>query len=112
MPKLVDYAVRFDFLREGAFEVVLRHGVAALSRRAVADALGTSVNTDATVSALVHDAVDLLGSGVDRVECERDLRTQLSGLTLGVCLGELTPDEAVAALTRTVQRWCPARVTE
>jgi hypothetical protein len=231
VPKLVDYAVRFDFLREGAFEVVLRQGVAALSRRAVADALGTSVNTvrrllaedahlvslaadevdrrrrngrlsrlrdaepvdaavhllrkclpdtearvaeelvwlrlvlattqvpedrdrdglvvserfriyergyvdedepswapaptapsplegrvaerEAAVSALVHEAVDLLGCpDLERVECERDLRTQVSGLTLEVCLGALTPDEAVAALARAVQRWCPARVAE
>jgi len=40
VPQLIDYAVRFDFLREAAFDVVLRQGVEALSRRSVGAAIG------------------------------------------------------------------------
>ncbi|MGI8523934.1 MAG: hypothetical protein ACR2K3_11600 [Nocardioides sp.] len=55
MPKLVDYASRFDFIRESAFAVVRDRGVAALSRRAVAHELGMAVNS---IRRLVHpDAV-------------------------------------------------------
>jgi hypothetical protein len=233
VPKLIDYAVRFDFLRQGAFDVVLRRGVGALSRRALATALGTSVNTvrrllaadvdlltlaadevdrrrrhgrmgrlrdaepsdaavhqlrkclpdteariaeelvwlrlvlstaeapedrdrdglllrerfrifergfvdeedreqpdgpararanpivhhlaqrEAAVSARVGEALDLLGgSEEDRPEREQEMRTLLAGLALEVCLGNLTPDAAVAVLGRTARRWCRARVAE
>ncbi len=232
MPKLVDYSVRFAFLREAAFEVVLRHGeggLAALSRRSIAAALGTSVNTvrrllaaeadlttlaadeverrrrwgrwghprdaepmvlamyqlrtcvpdteqriaeelvwlrlvlattpvpedrdrdglllrqrfsiyeqqeeqavpphapspsttalapyvaerEAMVSAMVASAMTALAcDAADQDACEQDFRTTLAGLTLRVCLGDLEPEAAVVALTHTVNRWAPARVTE
>ena len=40
MPRLVDYGSRFAFMREAAFAIVRDHGVAHLSRRAIADELG------------------------------------------------------------------------
>lgn len=65
MPKLVDYAVRFDFLQEAAFAVVRDQGTGALSRRALAAAMGTSVNTvrrllaaDASLAQLAAKEVD------------------------------------------------------
>ena len=65
VPRLVDYSVRFAFLREASFTVVLQRGAAALSRRSVAAALGTSVNTvrrllaaEAALVALAADEVD------------------------------------------------------
>lgn len=64
MPKLVNYAARFEFLREAAFVVVRDQGVAALSRHTVAAAMGTSINTvrrllhaDASLAALAADEV-------------------------------------------------------
>ena len=44
MPRKVDYASRFQFLREAAFAIVRDHGIGGLSRRALADQLGTSRN--------------------------------------------------------------------
>ncbi len=64
MPKLVDYAARYAFVREAAFTVVLEQGVAALSRRSVAQALGTSVNT---VRRLVVEHADLADLAADEV---------------------------------------------
>ena len=45
MPKLVDHAVRFEFVRAAAFAIVRDRGVEALSRKEIAAALGTSPNT-------------------------------------------------------------------
>jgi hypothetical protein len=42
MPRRVDYASRFALLREAAFALVCDRGVEALSRRALAEALGLS----------------------------------------------------------------------
>lgn len=63
MPKLVDYACRFEFIRESAFAVVRDRGVAALSRRAVAQELGMAVNS---VRRLVHPeaVLDALAASV------------------------------------------------
>ena len=44
MPRKVDYASRFEFLRLAAFAIVRDRGVRALSRRALAEELGTSRN--------------------------------------------------------------------
>ena len=64
MPKLVDYGVRFAFLRQAAFDVVLHQGVGALSRRSVAAALGTSVNTVRRLLAAEADLVSLAAAEV------------------------------------------------
>jgi DNA-binding transcriptional ArsR family regulator len=42
MPRRVDYASRFAFLREAAFSIVCDRGVDALSRRALAQQVGLS----------------------------------------------------------------------
>jgi hypothetical protein len=70
VPRLVDYAVRFDFIRRAAFAVVRDDGVDALSRRRVAAELGTSVNT---IRRLVADWVDLVGLAADHVDRRRRL---------------------------------------
>jgi predicted transcriptional regulator len=44
MPRKVDYASRFQVFREAAFAIVRSRGVGALSRRAIAEELGTSRN--------------------------------------------------------------------
>ncbi len=66
MPKLVNYAARFDFLREAAFTVVHDEGVAALSRHSVARALGTSVSTVRRLLATEADLVVLAADEVAR----------------------------------------------
>lgn len=65
MPKKVDYAVRFAFLREAVFQVVRDRGVAALSRRSVAAALGVPLPT---VRRLLSPEADLSGLALDEVE--------------------------------------------
>jgi hypothetical protein len=64
MPRLVNYASRFEFLRRAAFAIVLDRGVGALSRRAIAAELGTSISTvrrllspDAALTVLAMDEV-------------------------------------------------------
>lgn len=68
MPKLVNYSARFEFLREAAFTVVRDRGTAALSRHAVAAALGTSVNT---VRRLLSPDANLLVLAATEVERRR-----------------------------------------
>ena len=68
MPKLIDYAGRFEFIRRAAFAVVLNEGVDALSRRRVAAELGASVNT---IRRLVGDWVDLVVLAADQVASRR-----------------------------------------
>ena len=68
MPKLIDYAGRFEFIRQAAFAVVLNEGVHALSRRRVAAELGASVNT---IRRLVGDWVDLVVLAADQVVSRR-----------------------------------------
>lgn len=68
MPRLVDYPARFAFLRRAAFVVVRDHGPHALSRRAVAEVLGISVNS---VVRLVADDADLRLLALDEVERRR-----------------------------------------
>jgi hypothetical protein len=65
MPKLVDYAARFEFLREAAFAIVLDDGPSGLSRQALAHVLGTSLTTvrrlvapSASLSAIAAQAVE------------------------------------------------------
>ena len=68
MPKLVDYAARFEFLRQAAFAVVRDQGPHALSRYTIAAALGTSANT---VRRLVAPGVDLRELAADEVQRRR-----------------------------------------
>ena len=70
MPKIVDYAGRFEFTRQAAFAVVRDEGVDALSRRRVAAELGSSVNT---IRRLVADWVDLVRLAADQVVSRRRL---------------------------------------
>lgn len=65
MPKQVDYAVRFAFLREGAFQVVSDRGVDALSRRALAAELGAPLST---VRRLLDPGARLEGLALDEIE--------------------------------------------
>jgi hypothetical protein len=64
MPKLVNYAARFEFLREACFTLIAESGVHALSRPRVAAVLGASVSTvrrvldaDASLGLLAGDEV-------------------------------------------------------
>lgn len=68
MPKIVDYAARFEFVREAAFAVVLDSGPASLSRQALADALGTSLST---IRRLVSPDASLAGIAAQAVERRR-----------------------------------------
>ena len=102
MPKLIDYAMRFDFLREAAFDVTLGRGVEALSRRSVAAALGTSVNT---VRRLLAEDVDLVRLAADEVD-----RRRRHGR-----LGRLRDAEPVDAAVHLLRKCLPdteARVAE
>jgi hypothetical protein len=68
MPKLVNYAARFVFLREACFALVWRGGVQALSRQEVARVLGTSVST---VRRLVASEASLASLAADHVDSRR-----------------------------------------
>lgn len=95
MPKLVDYAARFEFLRRASFVVVLDQGPHALSRRGIAAALGTSVNS---VRRLLSEEADLrelaLGEVAQRRRQGRWGQRGLAGPGLAVhLLRTLLPDE-------------------
>ena len=68
MPRLIDYAGRFEFIRQAAFAVVLSEGVEALSRRRVAAELGTGVNT---IRRSVAGWADLARLAADQVRSRR-----------------------------------------
>jgi hypothetical protein len=68
MPRLIDYAGRFEFIRQAAFAVVRDEGVETLSRRRVAAELGTSVNT---IRRSVAGWVDLVRLAADHVVSRR-----------------------------------------
>jgi hypothetical protein len=68
MPRLIDYAGRFEFIRQACFAVVRDEGPDALSRRRVAVELGTGVNT---IRRLVADWVDLARLAADHVVTRR-----------------------------------------
>jgi hypothetical protein len=67
VPKLVDYASRYEFLRQAAFALVREEGVHALTRRAVAARLGCGL---ATVCRLVDPSAELATLAADEV-CTR-----------------------------------------
>ena len=97
MPRLVDYAVRFDFIRRAAFAVVRDDGVDALSRRRVAAELGTSVNT---IRRLVADWVDLVGLAADHDRAEVVVREAVEAREVVVAETSLlvTVDEGATAV--------------
>jgi tetracycline repressor-like protein len=70
VPRLVDYAGRFELIRQAAFAVVRDEGVDALSRRRVAVELGTGVNT---IRRSVADGADLGRLAADQVVSRRRL---------------------------------------
>ncbi|MFC5178457.1 hypothetical protein [Nocardioides taihuensis] len=96
MPRLIDYASRFDFFRRAAFVLVRDVGPQALSRRAVAAALGISVNS---VRRLLAEDADLRGLALDEVERRRSRSLWhrprgLAGADLALdLLRQLLPDE-------------------
>lgn len=96
MPKVVNYAARFEFLRRAAFLVVRDQGPHALSRRSVANALGTSVNS---VRRLVAEDADLRQLAADEVTHRRsrgrwDQRRDLTGIDRATfLLRRVLPDE-------------------
>ncbi len=70
MPRLVDYACRFEFLRRAAFVIVRDRGVGDLSRHSIAHVLGTSVST---VRRLLHHDARLTALAMDEVTRRRRL---------------------------------------
>jgi hypothetical protein len=68
VPRLIDYVGRFEFIRQAAFAVVRDEGVDALSRRRVAQELGTSVNT---IRRSVAGWADLTRLAADHVVARR-----------------------------------------
>jgi hypothetical protein len=68
MPRLIDYAGRFEFIRQACFAVVRDEGPDALSRRRVAVELGTGVNT---IRRLVAEWADLARLAADHVVTRR-----------------------------------------
>jgi hypothetical protein len=96
MPRLVNYASRFEFLRRAAFALVLDRGVGALSRRAIAAELGTSIST---VRRLLSPDAPLTVLAMDEVARRRRLgrwgvpKGEPGEVALEL-LGRLLPDEA------------------
>lgn len=68
MPKLVDYASRYEFLRQAAFALVRAEGVGALTRRALAARVGCGL---ATVCRLVDPSAQLATLAADEVLTRR-----------------------------------------
>ncbi len=68
MPRRIDYACRFEFLREAAFAIVRDRGVAALSRRALADELGLARNG---IRFILDPGADLAGLAANEVVSRR-----------------------------------------
>jgi hypothetical protein len=101
MPRKVDYASRFHFFREAAFAIVRDRGVAALSRRALADELGTSRNR-----------VD------DVLRAQSDLRVLAAGevknrrTTGRFHLMEGRPEEVAGKLVTSLMPDTPGRIDE
>lgn len=85
MPKLVDYAARFAFLREAAFTLVRDRGVGHLSRRAVAAELGLSLGS---VRRLLDPAVPLEQLAADEVVARRCAARWRSSVTPGTPSGD------------------------
>jgi hypothetical protein len=102
VPKLVDYAARFEFIREAVCAVVDRSGAAALTQRSVAEELGISLTT---IKRLIDSAESLPSLGLELVQRERRNRARSrrdSGLPRAVALllTQLPTDEESLAHAR------------
>jgi hypothetical protein len=80
MPRKVDYASRFQFFREAAFAIVRDRGVAALSRRSLANELGISRNR---VDDVLRAEADLRVLAADDVRSRRRSGRFGSAVTTG-----------------------------
>jgi hypothetical protein len=96
MPRLIDYAGRFEFIRQACFAVVRDEGPDALSRRRVAVELGTGVNT---IRRLVAEWADLARLAADHVVARRRAgrlhrRTDDPMEAVGYLIKSLMPEDA------------------
>ena len=101
MPRKVDHASRFHFLREAAFAIVRDRGVGALSRRALADELGTSRNR---VDDLLRAEADL------RVLAAAEVKSRRTTGRFRLTVGE--PDQVALNLVTSLMPNTPARIDE
>ena len=101
MPRKVDYASRFEFIRLAAFAIVRDRGVWALSRRALADELGTSRNR---VDDLLRADAHLPSLAAEHVVSRR--RTGRFSLGTG------SPEEAAVKLVTSLLPDSPERIDE
>ena len=101
MPRKVDHASRFHFLREAAFAIVRDRGVGALSRRALADELGTSRNR---VDDLLRAEADL------RVLAAGEVKSRRTAGRFRLTIGE--PDQVALNLVTSLMPDTPARIDE
>jgi hypothetical protein len=96
MPRRIDYAGRFEFIRQACFAVVRDQGPDALSRRRVAVELGSSVNT---IRRLVAEWADLARLAADHVVARRRAgrlhrRTDDPMEAVGYLIKSLMPEDA------------------
>jgi hypothetical protein len=96
MPRIIDYAGRFEFIRQACFAVVRDEGPDALSRRRVATELGTGVNT---IRRLVAEWADLARLAADHVVARRRAgrlhrRTDDPMEAVGYMIKSLMPEDA------------------
>jgi hypothetical protein len=101
MPRKVHYAARFQFFREAAFAVVRDRGVAALSRRALANELGIFRNR---VDDVLRAEADL------RVLAASVVQSRRTSGRFGLSRGE--PDELALRLVCSLLPDAPGRVDE
>ena len=101
MPRKVDHASRFHFLREAAFAIVRDRGVGALSRRALADELGTSRNR---VDDLLRKEADL------RVLAAGEVKNRWTTGRFGLTAGD--PSTVPVRLVTSLMPDTPARIDE
>ncbi len=101
MPRKVDHASRFHFLREAAFAIVRDRGVGALSRRALADELGTSRNR---VDDVLRAEADL------RVLAAGEVRNRRTTGRFGLTAGD--PNTVPVRLVTSLMPDTPARIDE
>jgi hypothetical protein len=101
VPRKVDYASRFAFLREAAFEVVLCKGVEALSRQSLATVQGVSAST---IRRLVGADADLVVLAAEEVGSRRRQGRWL--------LPGTTPKDRAVSLLRTLLPDTDDRIAE
>ncbi len=97
MPKLVDYAARFAFLREACFTLVANGGVHALSRPRVAQVLGTSPSTIRRLLDAEASLAELATGEVERRRRRARFRRARRDPAPGGALFDLVPDDTQLA---------------